>query len=53
MQVIPVEEGWWDWGVFLEQAKPLLSYAFERSDAEEKWASGPGRSRAMGQLLLR
>jgi hypothetical protein len=27
----------WDWALFLNKARGLLPYAFEKSDAKEKW----------------
>jgi hypothetical protein len=27
----------WDWPGFMKQAQSLLPYAFEKSDAQEKW----------------
>lgn len=44
-QVVPAK---WDWGKFLKAAVKLLPYAFEKSDAQEKWGGENVFAVAMG-----
>lgn len=43
----------WDWARFLKKAVELLPYAFEKSDAKEKWGGENVFSAAMGGRSLR
>lgn len=43
----------WDWITFLKQASLQLPYAFEKSDAQEKWGSENVFSAMMGGRSLR
>jgi hypothetical protein len=43
--VVPAK---WDWGKFLKAAVKLLPYAFEKSDAQEKWGGENVFAVAMG-----
>eukprot|EP00899_Mesostigma_viride_P003385 jgi/Mesvir1/13047/Mv06035-RA.1 len=43
----------WDWVAFLSTAAPLLRYAFEKSDAKEKYGSENVFSGALGGRSLR
>lgn len=43
----------WDWAAFLRTAAGLLPYAFEKSDAQEKWGGENVFAAAMGGRSLR